>query len=97
MDETTLKDGKNLVSVSKEGRNVIAGLIRADPSERLTLAEVESHPVFSSLRPQAFNLTAKMDELNFPICKLSLFNFDPDHKNFITCLAIKHAETGQRI
>ena len=52
--------------------------------------------VFSSLRPQAFNLTAKLDELNFPVCKLSLFNFDPSHKNFITCIAVKHAETGQR-
>lgn len=52
--------------------------------------------MFSSLRPQAFNLTAKMDELNFPICKLNLFNFDPSHKNFITCMAVKHAETTQR-
>lgn len=38
LDETA---NKNMVSVSKEGRNVIAGLIRAEPSQRLTLAEVE--------------------------------------------------------
>ena len=30
LDETS--NNKNLVSVSKEGRNVIAGLLRADPS-----------------------------------------------------------------
>ena len=75
---------------------MIGSLIKADPAVRMTFAQLEKHPIYSDLRPQAFNLTAKMDELNFPICKMNLYNYDPNHKNFILCLAVKNAEAGQR-
>ena len=37
-----------------------------------------------------------MDDLNFPICKMNLYNYDPGIKNFILCLCVKNAEAGQR-
>lgn len=94
--EFKIDDSQNQVSVTKETRAVIGSLIKADPKTRMTLTQLESNPIYSDLRPQAFNLTAKMDDLNFPICKMNLYNYDPNHKNFIISLCVKNAEAGQR-